>query len=249
VADGLIGERGTVAPADEFPGLGPRTDRPRPNRFADLTRLQLTPTEGFVLSRIDGCASYEEICQMSALGREQTLEILRKLKRAALILGPHEAGVGPPAGPKPGQAPPAERVPRTPPPVPVTDAMLRKAQALAGGKPEQTPEPGSLLARLDDDTPVAPADLIEGHDLPIETKRRIIRLHRKLRKLAPHELLGVPENADKATVKRAFGAASKELHPDRYYGKDLGSFGARLAKIFARVTEVVQELERARKSR
>lgn len=186
---------------------------------------------------------------MSALGREQTLEILRKLKRATVILGPRDAVVVPSSAPMPGKPAPMEHTPKTPPPVPVTDAMLRKARELAGGKPEETPEPSSLLARLDDDTPVAPADLIEGHDLPVETKRRIIRLHRKLRKLAPHELLGVPEDADKATVKRAFGAASKELHPDRYYGKDLGSFRAKLAKIFARVTEVVQELEKARKAK
>lgn len=235
-----------MAPADEIPGLGRGTDRPRVNQLADLTRLQLTPTEGFVLSRIDGRASYDDICRMSTLGREQTLEILRKLRRATVILGPRDAVVVPSSTAKPA---PADRAPKTPPPVVVTDAMLRKAQEKAGGKPEEPPEPGSLLARLDDDTPVAPADLIEGHDLPVETKRRIVRLHRKLRKLAPHELLGVPEGADQATVKRAFAAASKELHPDRYYGKDLGSYRAKLAKIFARVTEVVQELERARKGR
>ena len=76
----------------------------------------------------------------------------------------------------------------------------------------------------------------------METKRRIVRLHRRLRKLAAHELLGVAEDADTATVKRAFTAASKELHPDRYFGKDLGNFREKLAKIFARMTEAVQEL-------
>jgi DnaJ-domain-containing protein 1 len=242
-----------LAPTDEIAGLGPRTDRPRLNTAADLSRLKLTPTEGFVLSRIDGRASYDEICRISSLGREETLAILRKLKRAAVILGPNDTVVAPAPAHKPtrrSKSPSPERGHKTPAPVLVTDEMLRKAQEKTGDQPEPTGrEPGSLLERLDDGEPVAPADLIDGHDLPLETKRRIIRLHRRLRKLAPHELLGVAPDADKAAVKRAFAAASKELHPDRYYGKDLGSFRAKLAKIFTRVTESVQELEKARKGK
>jgi len=239
-----------VAPADEISGLGSKTDRPRLNTSADLTRLKLTPVEGFVLSRIDGRANYEEICRMSSLGREETLAILRKLKRAAVILGPGDTVVAPTQGRKTTRSPKSpsqDRGPKTPPPIMVTDAMLRQARERVDGKSEPAEKiPGSVLERLDDGEPVAPADLIEGHDLPVETKRRIVRLHRRLRKLTAHELLGVPENADKATIKRAFAAASKELHPDRYFGKDLGSFREKLAKIFARITDAVQELEKAR---
>ena len=240
--------------SDEISGLGPKTDRPRLNTAADLSRLKLTPVEGFVLSRIDGRASYDEICRVSSLGREETLTILRKLKRAAIILGPGDTVVAPTPGRKTTRSvksPSPERSHRTtPPPMMVTDAMLRLAQEKAGGKPEPaSKEPGSVLERLDDGGPVPPADLIEGHDLSAETKRRIVRLHRLLHKLAPHELLGVPKDADAATVKRAFGAASKELHPDRYFGKDLGSFRLKLAKIFARMTEAVQEMEKSRKTK
>ena len=56
--------------------------------------------------------------------------------------------------------------------------------------------------------------------------------------------LYVPKDADKAAIKRAFAAASKELHPDRYYGKDLGPFRAKLAKIFTRVAEAAEELQK-----
>jgi DnaJ-domain-containing protein 1 len=240
-----------LPPADEIEGLGPRTDRPRLNTAMDLSRLKLTPTEGFLLSRVDGRATYDEICRMSTLGREETLAILRKLKRAAAILGPRDAVVMPAPGrkeKKPSKSPSPERGHKTPAPVMVTDEMLRKAHEKAGGKiaaPEASTS--SLLERLDDGQPVPPADLIEGHDLPAETKRRIIRLSLRLRKLSAYELLGIPENADKAAIKRAFAAASKELHPDRYYGKDLGPFRTKLAKIFTRLTEVVQELEKGGK--
>jgi DnaJ-class molecular chaperone len=106
-----------------------------------------------------------------------------------------------------------------------------------------------VLERLDDGGPVDPSDLVEGPDLSNETKKRILRLHRRMRKLSPYELLGVAKDADGAAIKRAFGAASKELHPDRYFGKDLGNFREKLAKIFNRITEAMQELEKARKAK
>jgi hypothetical protein len=242
-----------VAPGDDISGLGRKSECPRLNTSADLTRLKLTPTEGFVLSRIDGRTSYDEICRLSSLDREETLTILRKLKRDTIILGPHDkpAPLPPRKAPRPAaKTPPPERPHKTPSPVMVTNEMLRKAQEKAGGKAESEEEQlPSVLERLDDGSPVAPAELIDGHGLPVEAKRHIVRLYRRLRQLPPHELLGVPADADKATIKRAFAAASKELHPDRHFGKDLGSFRDKLAKIFARMTESVQELEKARKGK
>ena len=130
------------------------------------------------------------------------------------------------------------------------DEMLRQAKERTEGKSEEDkPAPMSVLERLDDGGAVDPSDLVDGSDLSVETKKRILRLHRRMRKLAPHELLGVAKDADGAAIKRAFGAASKELHPDRYFGKDLGRFREKLAKIFNRITEAMQELEKARKAR
>jgi DnaJ-domain-containing protein 1 len=234
-----------VVTGDQIAGLGAKTDRPRLNPTADLSRLRLSPTEGFVLSRIDGRVSYDEICRMSTLGREQTLAILRKLRREGLVLNPGEAAPQAASPPKASrQSPSPERGPRTPPPALVTDEMLRKAQEKAGGKgDDKRPPVPSVLERLDDGSPVDPDDLAEGPDLPEEMKRRVLRLHRRLRKLEAHELLGVEPGADQASIKRAFAAASKELHPDRYFGKDLGSYRDKLAQIFARITEALQTLK------
>jgi DnaJ-domain-containing protein 1 len=251
-----------VPTSDQIPGLGAKTERPRLNATADLSRVQLTPTEGFILSRIDGRVSYDEICRMSSLGREETLAILRKLKQQSLVLGQNEPDPVPPAkAPRPPERmrgpersrprPPHKfKVRETPAPALVTDEMLRQAKERSDGTgDEQKPELPSILERLDDGTRVDPAALAEGPGLPQETKERIVRLHRRLRKLAPHELLGVPADADVATIKRAFAAASKELHPDRYFGKDLGSYREKLAQIFARITEAVQALHKASKAK
>lgn len=237
---------------DELSGLGAKGDKPRLNPGLDFTHLKLTPTEGFILSRIDGRASYDEVCRMSSLGREETLEILRKLKTEKIILGPGEAVPAPTPhkAHRSMRSPSPDYRPRTPPPIVVTDAMLRQAQERSGGKSDQDQAaPMSVLERLDDGGAVDLTDLVEGPDLSDETKKRILRLLRRMRKLAPHELLGVAKNADSAAIKRAFGAASKELHPDRYFGKDLGKFREKLAKIFNRITEAMQELEKARKAK
>jgi hypothetical protein len=60
-----------------------------------------------------------------------------------------------------------------------------------------------------------------------------------------------PRNASFAYIVAcaSFAAASKELHPDRYFGKDLGHFREKLAKIFNRITEATQELQKAHKAK
>jgi len=241
-----------VPARDELAGLGAKGEKPHLNPNLDFSHLKLTPTEGFVLSRVDGRASYDEVCRVSSLGREETLAILRKLKTEKIILGQGETAPAP--SPQRTQRSMRSSVPnfhpKTPPPVVVTVAMLRQAQEKSAGKSDQDQAAAmSVLERLDDGGAVDPSDLVEGPDLSDETKKRILRLHRRMRKLAPHELLGIAPDADSAAVKRAFGAASKELHPDRYFGKDLGRFREKLAKIFNRITEAVQELEKARKAR
>jgi hypothetical protein len=215
-----------------------------------LANQKLSPTEGFILSRVDGRMSYDEICMVSGLSRDETLRILRDLKQARLILGPGEVAVG---ASRASAAVPS-RSPATARPAAAgagstDEARSQAAQpaaSRAGEKDRRTPV--GPLERLDDGSPVAPGDLVEWPDAPSELKVRIVRLHRRLRQLSAWDLLGVGKDADATTVRRAFGAASKELHPDRYFGKNLGSFRAKLGAIFARLSEAMQEVEKARKS-
>jgi hypothetical protein len=215
-----------------------------------LANQKLSPTEGFILSRVDGRMSYDEICMVSGLSRDETLRILRDLKQARLILGPGEVAVG---ASRASAAVPS-RSPATARPAAAgagstDEARSQAAQpaaSRAGEKDRRTPV--GPLERLDDGSPVAPGDLVEWPDAPSELKARIVRLHRRLRQLSAWDLLGVGKDADASTVRRAFGAASKELHPDRYFGKNLGSFRAKLGAIFARLSEAMQEVEKARKS-
>jgi hypothetical protein len=203
---------------DLIPGLGGKESRPRLNQGADLTNHRLTPVEGFVLSRVDGTLSYQEICLISGLGTEATLDIMRRLKREGLILNPGD------------KVPAPEPAPR---PTPVIGEPV----------PRSIPERKSLLERLDDGSSVRADEVASGGDLTYEVKIRIVRLHRRLKQIGPYEILGLRRDADKGAIRRAYYSASKELHPDRHYGKDLGAFREKLGDIFARLTEAFQSLD------
>jgi curved DNA-binding protein CbpA len=71
-----------------------------------------------------------------------------------------------------------------------------------------------------------------------------LRLHRRLKSLKAHELLAVPPGAELAIVKRAYFAASKEVHPDRYFGKDIGPYRGLLSDIFAQLTRAFEQLKK-----
>jgi curved DNA-binding protein CbpA len=55
-------------------------------------------------------------------------------------------------------------------------------------------------------------------------------------------LLGVAVDADKQTIKRVYFRLSKDFHPDRYYARRLGSYGARLAAVFEAIAGAYEEL-------
>jgi hypothetical protein len=206
-----------ASPTDDFPDLGPRETKPIATPRSWGSHLRLTPEEGFVLSRVDGKTSYEQICNMTGLGVDASLAILRKLRRERLILHPGESG-------------------KTPPPV-LTGPTRRRTRS---GVNTRIP----LLQLHDDDSQVDEALLKEGTGLDVETKARILRLHKRMRAMKPHELLGLSPDADGKTVKRAYFAASKELHPDRYYGLDLGAYRERLSEIFAQVTHAFEQCKK-----
>jgi hypothetical protein len=204
--------------SDEISGLGRKTERPQPNPAANLGEVRLTPLEGFVLSRVDGATSYEELGHVTGLGVDATIEVLRKLRREGLILNPGEK----------------------PPPRPFGRVRTRTGATGVG----IGTLPVALLETHDDGTPVDQAEVDKWPGLDVETKARILRLHRKLKSLKPHELLGLSPGADVAMVKRAYFAASKEVHPDRFYGKDIGPYRDKLSDIFAQLTRAFEQLKK-----
>lgn len=83
----------------------------------------------------------------------------------------------------------------------------------------------------------SPADLAEDVDLDVEQRKQILYLHAKLGSWTHWQVLGIPWNASADQVREAYRERAKVFHPDRYPGRRLGSYRARLEQIFRRLTE------------
>lgn len=167
-----------------------------------------------------------------------------------------------------GSAPNVARKPgRTPPPAsdlepPTTPRTQRGPHGSAGLRP---PAPD---ASLDPPTvrraPSADLQLVlpnpsqeerlalsEPGDLAADERLRVLAMARLIDGRDPWALLGVPQGADAKVLKRAYFKLSKEVHPDRFYGKQLGSFAERLTTVFEAVSRAYARLtspDRDRKS-
>ncbi|MCB9563508.1 MAG: DnaJ domain-containing protein [Kofleriaceae bacterium] len=76
------------------------------------------------------------------------------------------------------------------------------------------------------------AALAEDVEIDVDDRRRIFAMERRVAAGDPLAMLGVTDASDKKAIKRAYFVLSKEFHPDRYYGKRLGTFALRLAHLF-----------------
>jgi tetratricopeptide repeat protein len=83
--------------------------------------------------------------------------------------------------------------------------------------------------------------LSEAVDLPEDRKREILAREALLGR-DDWTVLGLKPGASAEAVKLAYFEASRVFHPDRYYGKNLGSFAGRLDRIFQRLSEAHESL-------
>jgi curved DNA-binding protein CbpA len=87
-----------------------------------------------------------------------------------------------------------------------------------------------------------PADLSEDVDLEPDRRREVLFAHAHLREWTHWQVLGIPWNATAEAARDAYREKVKVFHPDRYPGKRLGSYRARLEQVFRRLTEARDEL-------
>jgi len=79
-------------------------------------------------------------------------------------------------------------------------------------------------------------------ELEEEVRRYIKDVASRLDQLTFYELLGVAPNADVKTIKRAYFRLSTLVHPDRYFGKNLGSYREKLDAVFNKIHKAYQIL-------
>jgi len=200
-------------------------DKDRRLRLADgvdLRALPLTPEDAFVVSHLDGNASESDIALATGLDATVIRRSLDKLNGLGAL--------------SEMQATPASV--RAPRPSPGTSGTfnLRIGPIVEQGAEPRGHHPAAAL--------YDPAELDEPIDLDVARKRKVLDTFYRLSALSHYELLGIDAGADKKAIKAAYFELVNDFHPDRYFGKNLGSFKPKLEKLFARVTEAHDVLTR-----
>lgn len=235
----------------EIAGIGSTQQKLRVSPGFDPLKAAVGPEEYFVLSRIDGSQTLRQVLLATGLSVERGIAIVQRLRSIGALLLPGET-----SAPAPTAMPSTER-PRstgTTPPRTITAPAIARAATPVSSQHRATPDrprgnsPTGDALNHDLTLPRATAEelagLAEANDLTDTERRRILAINRLVDARDPYAVLGVLPTPDAKVIKRAYFLLSKEIHPDRYYGKQLGSFGPRMSQAFeassrayARLTE------------
>jgi len=78
--------------------------------------------------------------------------------------------------------------------------------------------------------------LSEACELEQDRRKIILDAFTRLDRMNFYELLGLHGLVDKKEVKASYYALAPDFHPDKYFGRKLGTFKAKIEAIFARLT-------------
>jgi tetratricopeptide (TPR) repeat protein len=227
-------------------------------------KAKVGPEEYFLFSRFDGSQTLRDVLLESGLPIDRAIQIVMKLRSLGALLLPTEPA--PAAGSGPTQAPHADATEKLAkrPSHDTTERLPMRTPEVerrgpAPGRPADATEKlhvrtaaGSQPPHLDTTLPEPTADelmaLSETNVLTDPQRRQILAMARLLDKRDPWALLGVPHHADATTLKRAYFRLSKDIHPDRFFGRPLGSFAERLSTVFEALTRAYERLTNPGKS-
>ncbi len=188
----------------------------------DLRGLPISPADAFVLSRLDGTTTIEEIAEETGKSVQEVTALLERLATLGAV------ALGEPA--------PAPERRKSPPSAHRPSGNLRIAPIVQTNTRSYHQNPAPTL--------YDPAELEEDVDIDWARRRHILDLYYRLDQLDHYQLFGVAPNADKKAIKASYFEVVNLFHPDRYYGKKVGGFGAKLERVFSRLTDSYNVLSR-----
>ena len=114
----------------------------------------------------------------------------------------------------------------------VTFGSVEEAIA-AMKKPAPAPLKAAVLAAAYD-----PQMLQEECDLDLDQRKRVLDLFFALEDNDYYTLLGIPKDADKKGIKKAYYEVALPMHPDKFFRKNLASFKPRMEAVFAKLKQI-----------
>ncbi|HKY38318.1 MAG TPA: DnaJ domain-containing protein [Polyangiaceae bacterium] len=167
------------------------------------------------MSRIDGATSVAEIAEQTGKSVAEVSELLERLVALGAIAL--------------DDPPEAQERSSSPPPKPRLSGAVRVGPIVETSAVSDVKHPAAAL--------YDPAELDEVVEIDLARRRQILDLYYKLDQLSHYQVFGVESAADKKAIKAAYFAVVNVYHPDRYFGKRVGSFKQKLEKIFARLSQ------------
>ena len=87
-------------------------------------------------------------------------------------------------------------------------------------------------------------ELDEDVDLEMDRRRYILDAVAQLDRINHYALLGINRQADRKAIKDAYFRLAGLVHPDRYFGKNLGSYKPKMELLFTRITAAYETLSK-----
>jgi hypothetical protein len=215
-----------------------------------MQRIPLTPTDGFLLSRVDGVLSAREVFQLIPLPHEDVERSLFGLlctgsleyvPSAPPARSPGSGGIPRPVSQarpdtwppeRPGSSPPQR--PSPPPPAPPAPAAAA-APATASGR-VRPPTDGSQAGR---DLQAEKEQVRRTVD---DLRRQIVETFDGMRSLDHFELLGIGREAGAVEVKDAYFRLCKPFHPDAHRDMALEDLQEMRQAVFIRLGQAYDTL-------
>ncbi|HYP87915.1 MAG TPA: J domain-containing protein, partial [Polyangiaceae bacterium] len=174
------------------------------------------------MSHVDGVTSSAEIAEQTGKLLAEVSSLLERLLALGAIAFDERR---------------AEPLRAAPAPAPRTSGALRMGPIVE-----------TSAAAVDVKHPAAslydPAELDEAVDIELPRRRQILDLFYRLDQVTHYQLFGIAPDADKKAIKEAYFEIVNVFHPDRYFGKNVGSFRPKLERVFSRLTESYDVLSR-----
>ena len=210
------------------------TDRVLDQSTDPLLRFQkvtLSPTDGYVLSRVDGTLKAREILEMIPLPQEEVEKSLYGLLCTGII---EFAAVSARRPPSPSaQAGGAARAGAgAPPPAPGGEARAKEeAKQKEDARKKEDAKKKEEAARQQE----------------IEARRKqILDAFEGLSSKNHFEVLGIPRASSEAQVKEAYFQLARRFHPDTHHDPAMEDLGAKLEAVFIRLGQAYEVLRNPR---
>jgi serine/threonine protein kinase/tetratricopeptide (TPR) repeat protein len=210
-------------------------------------RISLTPTDGFVLSRIDGTLSAREVMKLVSLPSEDVERSLFSLLCTGVVgYAPETTGARKRAVDVRTPPPRSFGSSVTPPPFRVGDVRAPLPPRLTPTPPTPTPPQVAPPPPAAEQSRINAADTGEqrkgarGRSVE-EIRQLILELHANLKR-DHFEILGLGRSATEADVKEAYAGFARVLHPDACQDPRLADLRDERNQVFARLSQAYETL-------